>query len=89
MRDYWEEFISEYCENQRSAYMKTEAGRHRRATDLANYELLENNLTHDQRVMVDDIMFDRCVALEKEGERLYQQGLKDGIWLVQKLGMLG
>ena len=89
MRENWDEFMSECCENQRAAYMKTEAGRQRRAIDLANYERLEHKLTSDQQAMVDAIMFERYVALEQEGKRLYEQGMKDGIWLVQKLGVLG
>ncbi len=88
MRQNWNEIIALSLEEERQQYAKTEAGQYRRKLDLQMHEMLETNLTHDQKNMVDEVMFARCVALEKDGERFYQKGMKDAIWLLKKLGVI-
>ncbi len=89
MRENWREFINTCIESEHKKYSKTEEARHRKELDLHYYELLDTNLTRDQRVMVDEVMFARCVALERDGERLYEQGMRDAVWLLKKLGVFG
>lgn len=88
MREQWEEFVVNRIEGERRYYNKTEEGRRRRTEEMQMYARLETNLTPEQNVMVDEVMFARCVALELDGERLYQQGMRDAIWLLKKLGVL-
>ena len=86
MRENWDEFMSECCENQRMMYRKTEAGRQRKEVNLQMEELLNSYLTTEQKAIVDDVMLEHSFEAEQNDERLYQQGMKDGIWLMKKLG---
>lgn len=51
-------------------------------------EILTTNLTRDQKDMIDEVLFELGLAAEHETEILYQQGLKDCVWLLKNLGML-
>lgn len=51
-------------------------------------EMLTTNLTKDEKVMVDEVLFELGVAAEHETELLYRQGLKDCVWLLKNLGLL-
>ena len=51
-------------------------------------EMLTTNLTRDQKDMVEEVLFVFGLAAEHETEILYQQGLKDCVWLLKNLGVL-
>lgn len=51
-------------------------------------EMLTTNLTKDEKVMVDEVLFELGVAAEHETELLYRQGLKDCVWLLKNLELL-
>lgn len=51
-------------------------------------EMLTTNLTRDAKDMVDDVLFELGLAAEHETELLYQQGLRDCVWLLKNLGVL-
>lgn len=89
MRENWDEFLSECVEDRRRMYRRSPQEVNQKALNLQMEELLETNLTPEQKHVVDEVMFARCVAIEEDGERLYQQGMRDGVWLLRKLGVLG
>ena len=51
-------------------------------------EMLDTNLTDDQKMMVDEVLYESGLAAERESEIVYQQGLKDCVWLLKNLGVL-
>ena len=89
MRDDWFEFINARMESERAQYGKTEEYRHRRVVEAQQEEMLETNLTKDEKHMVDEVMFARCLSLERDGERLYQQGMRDCVEVLRELGVIG
>ena len=50
--------------------------------------MLTTNLTKEEKVMVEEVLFELGVAADHESESLYQQGLKDCVWLLKNLGVL-
>ena len=50
--------------------------------------MLTTNLTKDEKDMVEEVLFEFGLAAEHETELLYQQGLKDCVWLLKNLGVL-
>ena len=51
-------------------------------------EMLTTNLTYDEKDLVDEVLFELGSAAKHETELLYQQGLKDCVWLLKSLGVL-
>ena len=45
-------------------------------------------LTKDQKIFVDEIMFEIGVASDREKGILYEQGIKDCVFIFKKLGVL-
>ena len=89
MNQDWFEFINARMETERDQYGKTEEYRHRRVIEIQQDEMLETNLTKDEKLMVDEVMFARCQSLERDGERRYQQGMRDCVEVLKELGVLG
>ncbi|WP_409966912.1 hypothetical protein RFF05_09730 [Bengtsoniella intestinalis] len=89
MNQDWFEFINARMETEREQYGKTEEYRHRRVIEIQQEEMLETNLTKDEKHMVDEVMFARCLSLERDGERLYQQGMRDCVGVLKELGVIG
>jgi len=68
--------------------LKTRFAGHRNSTKEYAYqkqrqkqigELLETNLTADEKDFVEEILFELGLAAERETEVVYQQGLQNGI----------
>ncbi|WP_409966876.1 hypothetical protein RFF05_09485 [Bengtsoniella intestinalis] len=89
MKDLWTEFVEGCVEHHDRTYRETEAFRYRHEVELQMDDLLHNSLTRSQKVMVDEVLFAQSSAQGDDCERLYQQGMKDAVWLLKKLGLLG
>lgn len=51
-------------------------------------EFLTSNLTADQKVFVEEILFEIGMAEERQQQILYKQGMMDGIWILKQMGIL-
>ena len=51
-------------------------------------EILDTNLTTDQRLMVEEIIMELWLCAEREMEISYKQGLKDCTWMLKRLGVI-
>lgn len=51
-------------------------------------EMLTTNLTKNEKVKVDEVLYELGLAEEHETELLYRQGIKDCVWLLKNLGLL-
>lgn len=51
-------------------------------------ETLATNLTSDQKEMMDEVLLELGLAQEHETEFIYQQELKDCVWLLNNLELL-
>lgn len=49
-------------------------------------EMLDTNLTKDQRELIDEVLFEFGVMREEDGNRLYEQGMKDCVMVLRELG---
>ena len=87
-RQEWDEFLSNLITNATKEYQDTEEYKHQRRRQAQMDECLETNLAEDQKVLVDEILFELGVAAERETEVVYRQGLLDCVWLLKNLGVL-
>ena len=51
-------------------------------------EMLTTNLTADEKEFVEEILFELGLMAERETEVAYNQGLKDGVWLLKNLELV-
>lgn len=51
-------------------------------------ELLSTYLTYDQKVVVEEMIFELGLSAERETEVVYRQGIKDCIWILKSIGVL-
>ena len=77
MNQDWFEFINARMETEREQYGKTEEYRHRRVIEIQQEEMLETNLTKDEKLMVDDGL---CWRIEEIGgyRIIVEQGFRFG-----------
>ena len=85
----WNEFIDMKLEAHRQAFSLTPEYQLRQSVRAQLDDMMENNLTADQRVMMEDILLTRSEMEEQDIQRLYRQGMKDAVWLMRELGVLG
>lgn len=87
-KEEWNEFLS----NLLSCSLK-----HLQATKEYEYlkerreyidKMLTTNLTGEEKDIVDEVLCEFGLAAEHESELLYQQGIKDCVWLLKNLGVL-
>lgn len=84
----WNDFLGNLLSNALQKYKETNEYEylqlHQKEIDMT----LRDNLTVDQKEIVEDCLFDIGVAAERETEILYKQGMKDCVWLLKTLGVI-
>ena len=85
----WNNFIDECIETELRTYRKTTESRHRQTIETQMDEMLDTNLTNEQKTMVEDVLFAKACMQEQDGKRLYQQGMRDCVAVLKNLGVLG
>ncbi len=88
-REEWNELLHNLRGNAIQNYQKTEEYEHVKQRHAQIDEMLTTNLTEDQKVFIEEILFELCAAADREAEVVYHQGIKDGVWMLKKLGMFG
>jgi len=51
-------------------------------------ETLTTTLTADEKVFVEESLFEVGLIAEHEAKVVYRQGLKDGVWLLKNMGLV-
>lgn len=51
-------------------------------------EFLTTNLTADQKILVEEILFEIGATEKRQQEILYKQGIMDGIWMLKQMEIL-
>ena len=85
-QEEWNELLSDLCSNAIIGHRSSKEHEYLKQRRAHIDEMLTTNLTADEKEFVDDILFDLGVMAERETEVVYQQGVKDGIWLLKNLG---
>lgn len=78
----WDAFIDMKLDAHRQTFSLTSEYQLQQAVKAQLEDMMEHNLTADQRVMMEDILLTRISMEEQNSERLYRQGMKDAVWLV-------
>ena len=51
-------------------------------------DMFTTNLIADEKSLVDEVLFELGVNADYKTQRLYQQGMRDCVWLLKNLGVL-
>lgn len=50
--------------------------------------MMSGELTADQRTFIEEILYEIISFHDREADLLYQQGIKDSVWMLKTLGVL-
>ena len=84
----WNEFLNNLLSNAIAEYKNSEEYKHIKQRKEHIDEMLTTNLTEDEKEFVEEILFQLALMAERETEIVYHQGIKDGIWLLKRLGLV-
>ena len=87
-QEEWNEFLSNLLSNAIAGYKNSKEYEYRKQFQKQIDEFLTTNLTCDQKTSIEEILFEFGTAAERESEVVYQQGLRDCVWLLKSLGVL-
>ena len=86
--DEWNEFLENMFSNAVKQYRETREHKYIKQRQNQIDEILTNNLVDDEKAVVDDMLFELGLYAERETEAVYQQGLKDCVWILKNLGLI-
>lgn len=84
----WSVFLSNLLSHAVLDHKATKENQYLKQSQEQVEEMLTTNLNKDQKVMVDEIIFENGVSAERESEIIYQQGFRDCVWILKNLGVL-
>ena len=84
----WDEFLNNMISVGIDNYKKTTEYNYIKKQRKHIDDILRDNLTVDQKTMVEECIFELCVAKECESEMLYKQGMTDCVFILKCLGIL-
>lgn len=87
-KEEWNEFLSNLLNNAIQEYKQTKEYEYLKLQQNEIDRLLHDNLTEDQKELVEECIYDIGVASGHETEMFYQQGMKDCVWLLKNLGVI-
>ena len=86
--DEWNEFLDNLLSNAVKNYKASKEYEYKRQRETQMDEFLSANLTVKDKTFVEDIFFELGLAAERESEVIYNQGIKDCIWILKNLGLI-
>lgn len=86
--DEWNFFIQKMQETALDEYRTTREYELRKMRQAYLEDVMSNELTLDQKVFIDEVLFELITFHEQEADLLYHQGIKDGMWILKTLGVL-
>lgn len=87
-QDVWNRLVENLRSDALESYRKTTEyeyiEKQREEIDL----LFRDNLTSDEKELVEECIFELGVMADHESRVVYNQGIKDCVWLLRNLGVL-
>lgn len=84
----WDEFLSRLRLRHWEEFKKTREYEDRKQRQEELERLLADNLSKDEKEMVDDVLWEQGLMAEREGAELYVQGIRDCVWMLKTIGVL-
>jgi len=84
----WNEFLNNMLSNAIGKYKETTEYEYIKKQQEEIDMLFRDNLTVDQKELVEECLFDIGLIADRETDVAYQQGLKDCVWILKNLGVL-
>ena len=84
----WLEFLNNMLTNFIQAKKETQEGELLSQRKKHINDMLDSVLMEDQKVFVDNVMFELGLAADRELEDVYQQGMRDTVWILKNLGVI-
>ena len=84
----WKFFIEQLQESALKEYHATRGYELRQRRQEYLDDIMSNELTTDQKVCIEEILFEIISFHDREADLLYQQGMKDCVWVLRSLGVL-
>ena len=84
----WNEFIMRLRLRHWEKFQQTQEYGYRKQREDALNALLRDNLTTEEKELVDSVLWELGLAAEQDGAALYTQGMRDCVWMLKTLGVL-
>ena len=84
----WRFFVEQLQESAIKEYHGTREYEQSKTRQAHLDDMMSNELTPSQRVFIEEILFEIISFHGREADLLYQQGMKDGVWVLKNLGVL-
>lgn len=84
----WKFFIEQLQEKALADYHSTREYELRKMRQEYPDDMMSNELTENQRTFIEEILYEIISLHDREADLLYQQGLKDSVWMLRTLGGL-
>lgn len=84
----WKFFIEQLQESALKEYHSTREYELRKMRQEYLDDMMSNELSSDQRTFIEEILYEIISFHDREADLLYQQGLKDSVWILRALGVL-
>ena len=84
----WNEFLDNMLSNTIGKYKESTEYEYIKKQQEEIDMIFRDNLTVDQKELVEECMFEIGLVADRETEVVYKQGLKDCVWLLKLLGVL-
>lgn len=84
----WKFFIEQLQEKALADYHSTREYELRKMRQEYPDDMMSNELTENQRTFIEEILYEIISLHDREADLLYQQGLKDSVWMLRTLGVL-
>ena len=84
----WNEFLDNLRTNAIGRYKETPEFEYIKKQQEEIDMMFRDNLTVDQKELVEECVFELLLIADRESEVVYRQGLRDCVWLLKNLGVL-
>lgn len=85
----WNEFLSNLRATAQAAFENTQEYEYQKQHRQQIDELLDTNLTRDEKFFLDEILQELDAVNQREVAAMYRQGFKDCVWLLKDMGVIG
>ena len=86
--EQWNEFLDSLISNAMQTHHLSRECEYLKQRQAQIDEMLTTHFDDDQKIFVEEILFEFGLAAERETEIVYRQGLKDCVWLLKNLNVL-
>ena len=84
----WNEFLDRLLSNAIAEHKESREYEYQKQRQEQIDELLSDNLDADQKILVEEILFELGLISERETEAIYRRGLKDCVFMLKQLEVL-